>query len=154
MSDRRTLDAERALAMLAGPIRRLQRSLADDAALFPLTPETVVAADEKTIDAFLQRYQQVADLILRKAFPRLLAALEQRDERVRFRDMLDELERYGVIDSADFWSDVNDQRNRLVHEYAMEPAERAAELNRAWAFAPALVEAVERCARHLGNDHV
>ena len=123
--------------------------MSEDAEHFPLDAKSVLTVDSKTIDAFLQRYQQVADLLLRKAMPRLLSAIEERDERLRFRDMLDELERYGVIESADQFSDINEQRHRLVHEDAMEPSARAAELNLAWAFAPVLIESVQSCTRYL-----
>jgi hypothetical protein len=135
--------------MLAGPGARLRASLDEDSGLFPLDAQSVITADAKAIDAFLQRFQQVSDLLLRKAFPRLLAALEERDERHRFRDMLDELERFGVIESADLWSDINDLRNRLVHEYAMDPEPRSRELNLAWSMAPLLIEAVQRCLSYL-----
>lgn len=146
MSTPRLLDARRALDMLAGPVARLRTSLEEDASVFPLNATSVLTVDAKAIDAFLQRYQQVADLLLRKLFPRVLAVIEQRGEQLRFRDMLDALERYRVIDSADEWSDIAEQRNRLVHEYAMEAPARAHELNGAWASAPLLIAGVDRCA--------
>ncbi|HEV2569164.1 MAG TPA: HepT-like ribonuclease domain-containing protein [Sphingomonas sp.] len=105
-----------------------------------------------TIDAFLQRFQQVVDLTLRKLFPKLVAALELREERVALRPVLDRLEREGLIESADWWSELNELRNRLVHEYAMAPDQRAAELNKAWSYAHGLLEQLEAIRRHLERN--
>lgn len=146
----RAAAARRALASLEGPLRRLSTSLQEEAPLFPLT-EMRLRANEKAIDAFLQRYQQTADLLMRKVFPLVLAVLREREDVVRFRDILDGLERQGVIDSADEWSEVNEQRNRLVHEYAMAPNERVAEINAAWVTAPMLVVAARRCAAAIAE---
>jgi hypothetical protein len=139
--------------MLAGPARRLRLSLDRDHSLFPLQGG---AFDDDvallTIDAFLQRFQQVVDLTLRKLFPKLVAALELREERVALRPVLDRLEREGLIESADWWSELNELRNRLVHEYAMAPDQRAAELNKAWSYAHGLLEQLEAIRRHLERN--
>ncbi len=144
---------EQILKMLSGPMRRLRLSLESDSQLFPLQPsrfddDAVLLA----IDAFLQRFQQVVDLTLRKLFPKLLAALELREERVALRPVLDRLEREGLIESADWWSELNELRNRLVHEYAMSPEQRAIELNTAWRYAPELVEQLAAIRQHLEQD--
>lgn len=153
MTDRPRERARQVLQNLAGPTRRLNLSLQRDASLFPLEPTSF--DDEAAllaIDAFLQRFQQVVDLTLRKLFPKLVAALKLREERVALRPVLDRLEREGLIESADWCSELNELRNRLVHEYAMSPEQRATELNTAWRYAPKLVEQLASIRLHLEKD--
>lgn len=126
---------------------RLRASLERDAAAFPVTPSTVrrVDADAATArDAFLQRFQQTSDHLLRKLLPRSLAAIDGSAEFRPMRDMLDALERAGAIDSPDPWLTLIELRNRLIHEYALSDQELAADLNDAWVMAPWLLDQIAR----------
>lgn len=104
--------------MLAGPRERLRESIADDGGMFPIKGVPLDRQDRKALDAFLQRFQQVYDILVRKAMPRALAYLTANERALPFRDMLDALDRLELIESADAWEELNQLRNRLVHEYA------------------------------------
>lgn len=120
-------------------MRRLRGSLTDDAWLCPF----VADADrrrEDTTDAFLLRFQQVCDQLLRKFLPRLANLRAAVTGPIALRDILDALERVGAIDSADWWEELNELHNALVHEYAMEPQARVVVLNRAWSAASLIAD--------------
>ncbi|MFW2831545.1 hypothetical protein [Sphingomonas sp. ID0503] len=128
---------------------RLRSSLEEDAALFPMSEGSLAgagSADLKALDAFLQRFQQTADQILRKLLPRLVAAADETSVAFVFRELLERLDRLGAIDGTDTWTALQQLRNRLTHEYVMGLAERAQDLNTAWAMAPLLLDQIERAA--------
>jgi hypothetical protein len=123
---------------IAGPLARLRRSLREDG-LSVLKAENGKSSHELlATDAFLQRFQQVTDLALRKLLPRLLAVLEDSDVRHPFGAVFDRLDGFEVLADVPWWLALNELRNRLVHEYAMGEDERARELAHAWAAAERL----------------
>lgn len=117
---------------IGGPLARLDRSLREDGASIIKPEHRQSGHDMLATDAFLQRFQQVTDLALRKLFPRLLAVLEESDVRHPFGTVLDRLDGYGIVSDVSWWIGLNEIRNRLIHEYAMSPDDRAAEIKLAW----------------------
>lgn len=76
------------------------------------------------------------------------------DARPRsFRDTLDAFERLELIDSADRWEELNELRNRLIHEYALDDATRAQELNAAFALTAMIEATAERFAGAIVGDN-
>jgi hypothetical protein len=122
-------------AAVGGPLVRLEQSLQQDGAAIAKRESDKSGHDQLATDAFLQRFQQVTDLTLRKLFPRLLAALENSDVRHPFGAMLDRLDGYEILSDVPWWIELNEIRNRLTHEYAMSDDARAAEIAKAWAAA-------------------
>lgn len=127
MNARRTRLAE-TVAGLRGPLARLERSLQEDGEAIARADGMKTSHDLLATDAFLQRFQQVTDLALRKLFPRLLAVLEASDTRHPFATALDRLDGYEAIADVPWWIVLNELRNRLIHEYAMNPDDRHREL--------------------------
>ncbi len=117
---------------LSGPLDRLGRSLREDGASIAKPDDAKSSHDLLATDAFLQRFQQVTDLALRKLFPRLLAVLENSDVRHPFAAVFDRLDGYDILSDVPWWIALNEIRNRLIHEYAMEREQRAGEIERAW----------------------
>lgn len=120
------------LEALGGPLARLDRSLREDGEAIAKAEGDKSGHDLLATDAFLQRFQQLTDLTLRKLFPRLLAALEESDVRHPFGAMLDRLDGYEILADVPWWLALNDLRNRLIHDYAMSVDERVEEMARAW----------------------
>ena len=154
MTDRRTRLAEtyEALAAIGW---RLSLSQREDAAYFPVDAASASSRDPATVrvlDAFLQRYNQTLDHVLRKLFPRLNAAIIGDDDLLPIREVLESLDRAGVIDSVSAWLELIEVRNRLTHEYALDPVSRAAALNDAWSRTPCLLAQIAR-ARTYGEHH-
>lgn len=144
----RLLETLNALRLI---VARLEHSLEREG-LHPFVAERVRHGSEEAIeaqDAFIQRFAQAADHVLRKLFPRTLAVLEVSDEALAFLDALDRLERIGLIDDAEQWSGVARLRNRLIHEYALSEQDLADDLNAAWSAAGLLTAQIKRIERHL-----
>ena len=138
---------------IGGPLARLGRSLRDDEAAVMKSEGDKSGHDLLATDAFLQRFQQVTDLALRKLLPRLLAVLESSDVRSPFDAVFDRLDGYEVLSDVDWWIRLNEIRNRLIHEYAMGADERATEIKGAWAAAARLCSELVRIRddRELGS---
>lgn len=130
--------------VIGGPLARLGRSLRDDGPAILKSEPDKIGHDLLATDAFLQRFQQVADLTMRKLFPRLLAVLESSDALHPFGVVLDRLDGYEVLSDVPWWIELNEVRNRLTHEYAMPADQRAAELAAAWQAALRLFAEVVR----------
>ena len=155
MSKDRLSQTFTALSSIGG---RLRMSVDDPGFALPATSANVSMTDDaalKARDAFLQRFQQTTDHLLRRLFPRLLVAAEQKDDAVTFRETLERLCRLGVIDDVETWVTLARLRNRLTHEYALEPHELAQDLNTAWEMAPRLLDriaAVGTFARYASSS--
>ena len=141
------------LEAIGGPLARLGRSLREDGAAVLTAEASKSGHDLLATDAFLQRFQQVTDLALRKLLPRLLAVLEDQEPRHPFGAVFDRLDGFEVVSDVPWWIALNEIRNRLIHEYAMSTDDRAAELGRAWDAAHRLHDELVRIRndRELGR---
>ena len=131
-----------AFQALKSILERLSLSLDEDATFFPVTAASVKTRkndEAKTRDAFLQRFQQAADHLLRKLFPRLQAAISGNLDILPIGELLQELDRAGLIEDAGTWKQILELRNRLTHDYALDAEESAESLNEAWRRAPYLI---------------
>lgn len=134
---------------------RFNLSLAEDVAVFPVAAaalENPSSELTKTLDAFLKRFEQTTDHLLRKMFPLMIAAAEASREVLPFRDVLDRLHRFSLIDDPATWVSVNDLRNRLVHDYALDKEELAADLSAAWQISPMLLQQIS-ILRQYASEH-
>lgn len=126
---------------------RLSLSLESGSGTFPVSAATV--RDDRgqhglVRDAFLQRFQQAADHLLRKLFPRVQAAIEGVADLQPIRDTLELLHRADVVDDIAPWLTLIELRNRLTHDYALSDAELAEDLNAAWHMAPVILAQIQR----------
>ena len=71
----------------------------------------------RCIDQFLFRFVKAQDSIEGKLFRYLMTLMGEDAESMPMRDILDKMERYGVIDSADEWIYIRQLRGDIVHEY-------------------------------------
>jgi hypothetical protein len=144
-----------ALEAMEGMEVRLNLSLTEDAAMFPVTATTLESPGSemiKTLDAFLKRFEQITDHLLRKLFPLTIAAADASREVLPFRDVLDRLHRFSLIDEPAMWVSLNELRNRLVHDYALDNEELAADLSAAWQLSPMLLQQVSTL-RQYASEH-
>jgi hypothetical protein len=133
---------------------RLRRSLGKVTALSPLTPQVVEGLDpdqQDTVDAFLKRFEQLADLVGLSLF-KGLAILEQEDvAHLSRRDLADLMEKLGIIPSAEDWSRVAVLRNRLAHGYPNDPARQASRLQEAVDLTPTVLAAFDALAAYAAR---
>ena len=90
------------------------------ALLFPLTFEKYDTFSEATIgniDQMIFRFTKLQDELGNNTFRFLLEYLREDITGKPFRDILNSLERLGIIESADTWLSLRELRNDLTHEY-------------------------------------
>ena len=102
----------------------------------PLTIENydnLTAHDLVFIDAFIFRFIKLQDVIGEKLFRLILINLKENDFNsinVPFIDVLNKLEKYRIIDSADEWLNLRSIRNSFTHEYPEDLLKRIDALNK------------------------
>jgi hypothetical protein len=81
------------------------------------------------IDQFLFRFAKLQDTIGQKLFKNILFFLNEDMENKPFIDILNRMEKIGLIDSANIWKELRDDRNELSHNYEDEPEQMAESIN-------------------------
>jgi len=123
----------------------------------PDSPEALDGLDPDArdrIDAFVLRLLRLQDALGRQAF-RALLALEQEDEPEALSqlDVLDRMERLGIVPSVEAWSELRRLRNMPTHEYPEHPELRLEALRKALAGSGLLLEVLERAGRRAAERH-
>lgn len=75
--------------------------------------------EREPYDALTDRYLRAFESSL-KFFFRTLDRFREVAPSESFRDLLQRMEKYGVITAASLWIEMRDTRNRLAHEYLPE----------------------------------
>jgi hypothetical protein len=84
------------------------------------------------LDQFAYRFIRLQDALGRGVLRLVLTdVFREPYEDAPFRDVLDRLERLGVIPSAERWEEGRAIRNTFTHDYPETPAAKAASLNAA-----------------------
>lgn len=73
-------------------------------------------------DALTDRYLRAFESSLK--FFRTLERFREVESSESFRDLLQRMEKYGVITGAPLWIEMRDTRNRIAHEYLPEEQAR------------------------------
>ena len=112
-----------------------QQSAAIAAAFLPVTVDNIdrlSPSDETAVLAFIKRFEQFEDLLGRtlKAISKIME--HGKIERLTSRDVAHRAWALGILTDERSWSDAVRSRNALAHEYPLDPAKRAAQLNNAW----------------------
>jgi hypothetical protein len=122
-------------------MKRLQYASGQIAGLFPLTVDKYNALSEATIgniDQLVFRFTKLQDEIGNNTFRLLLEFLEEEVSELPFRDILNILERFQIIDSCDTWLFLRELRNDLTHEYPVHVDETIEKLNLLFVQLPSL----------------
>jgi hypothetical protein len=140
-------EAARAAGHLAVSIRRTDE-------LFPLDGARLGGLGElalERLDAFRVRFADVQDLTAGKLFRGLLKLEEE--PALSQLDVLNAMEKRGVIESFEGWKSLREIRNAFMHDYPEQADDRAEALNLAAIGAPQLL-AILRRLRAYAIDRV
>ena len=113
------------LQRLAGGTEKL-------APFFPLSPETFAFLADETVsllDQFIYRFTKLQDAMGTRLFPALASMITGSDAPRPFIDTLNQLEKAGIISSAETWQTLRVLRNNLAHDYPDGKEQCAATLN-------------------------
>ena len=113
-------------------ILRIDEALCGLRVDFPITLETYQRFDTdqiRCIDQFIFRFSKLQDAIGAKIFRYTLEILEEDVTSLPMRDILNRLERFNIIPSADEWIYIRELRNEIAHDYPLYENEIVAILN-------------------------
>ena len=134
---------------------RLSVSLVRLRGNYPLTAESLKLADEdllEKLDAFRVRYGDLQDSLGGKVFRSLLLAEDE--EPATMADVLNRIEKRGILDSADVWRKLREIRNAFAHDYPEGEEDRANALNLAWLTATELLQIAENVQDYFQKQNV
>ncbi len=111
----------------------------DDTFFSKLTDEQI-----DILDRFIFRFTKTVDFMGKRLFPELLNVLGERDEDMFFRDMLNRLEKIGILNRVEDWNSYRERRNSLTHEYPEPDSAKTAMLLDAYEKSFELITLFER----------
>lgn len=102
-------------------IRQMIRAADRDLAVMqaqPITAEWLADyANQRAVNSFLFNFIKIQDKLGGKLFRALLAEWRELDEEMTMIDVLNRLEKLGILDSAETWDRLREVRNAITHEY-------------------------------------
>lgn len=87
------------------------------------------AEQVRCIDQFIFRFSKLQDAMGAKIFRYILEYLDEDITALPMRDILNRLERYLLIPSADEWTYIRELRNEISHDYPLLESDVVAVLN-------------------------
>ena len=105
-------------------IHRIDVALQTLHSFFPITEERLNAlSDEQTavLDQFLYRFAKLQDCIGLRLIPAVYSLLESDTTAHPFIDILNKLEKFNILTSAEDWQYFRSLRNSFAHEYPERP---------------------------------
>ena len=108
----------------------------------------------KVIDTFVFRFIKLQDYLGQKLFRRFLEEIGELYENMSFIDILDRLEKLGIIDSSLEWMEIRKLRNKLTHEYPDELESIKEEINIAMNKISRLEKALQNIENYLESKKI
>ena len=103
-------------------IQRIDEALEAMHTDIPMSVDSYTNLDENQIrcmDQFIFRFSKLQDAMGAKIFRYVLEYLDEDVSALPMRDILNLLERYHFIDSADEWGYIRELRNESAHDYPL-----------------------------------
>lgn len=113
-------------------VRQLHRGQRLLSEFMPLTDQTFTAlADEQIehIDQFVYRFSKLQDSLGLRFIPSLYTLLQNDNRPQPFMNILNYLEKLGILPSIDDWQFFRNLRNNLAHDYPETVAQTVTTLN-------------------------
>jgi predicted nucleotidyltransferase len=111
--------------------------------IFPLSGKRYTQLNTmeiKNIDQFLFRFLKMQDTIGEKLFRLIVEDFVEDTREMTFIDILNRLEKIGILDSTQEWKNLRKARNDISHQYDDEAEEMAEAINRIFAQKNILLE--------------
>ena len=91
---------------------------------------TLTDDEVEYIDQFLFRFSNLQDTIEEKLFKTILLYLEEKIENKQFTDILNNLEKLDLLDDANIWRQLRNDKNELAHNYDDIPEKTSVIINK------------------------
>ena len=126
---------------------RISEALSGLKSVLPLTVERYASLELEQIrclDQFIFRFSKLQDAIEAKIFRHVLLYLDEDVAALPMRDLLNRLERYQLIESAEEWVYIRELRNEIAHDYPLWENDVVTSLNELIAKVPVLQDIYKR----------
>lgn len=113
-------------------ILRINEALGELQVALPMTVDSyaqLAAGQVRCLDQFIFRFSKLQDAMGAKIFRYLLEYLDEDVSALPMRDILNRMERYLFIPSADEWNYIRELRNEISHDYPLLEMDSVAILN-------------------------
>jgi len=113
-------------------LKRLNNAFRNVFKLLPFSEEKYNnLTDEQIayIDQYIFRFSKLQDTIGEKLFKQILVYSEEQIENLTFRDILNKMEKFRIIDNHETWNKLRETRNDISHEYPVITNEAIIALN-------------------------
>ena len=97
-------------------------------------------AEVEPIDQFLFRFAKLQDVVGQKLFKTVLIFLDEDIEGKPFIDILNLMEKLGLLESAYTWRELRDDRNELAHNYEDDSEAMSETINKLYEKKDLLIE--------------
>ena len=121
---------------------RIEKSYAKVKDIFPLSAsryESLSDDDIEAIDQYLFRFAKLQDTLGKRVFRLIVSEYEDSVEEMTFLDILNRLEKIGLLEDVNTWKRLRDARNDIAHQYEDDPQEMAEALNNIFAYKSELI---------------
>ena len=126
------LKVEGTLQECAAHLKYLSGSAERLAQVFPLSSATLETLNDETVtvlDQFVYRFTKLQDALGTRLFPALINLIRDDGEIRPFVDILNQLEKLGIVKSVEGWQVLRTLRNNHAHEYPDSLGQRGVTLN-------------------------
>jgi predicted nucleotidyltransferase len=121
---------------------RIEKSYAKVKEIFPLSAPRYQSLNDdeiEAIDQYLFRFSKLQDTLGKRVFRMIVSEYEENINELTFLDILNRLEKIGVLDDGNIWKKLRDVRNDISHQYDDEAEEMAEALNNIFAYKTELI---------------
>ena len=132
---------------------RINDAYQDMQSFMPLTAEKYeqLSKDEvQDIDQYLYRFSKLQDAMGGKLFKLIISMYEEPHETLTFIDILNKIEKLGIIHGVGDWKSLREIRNALSHEYDDEPEQMSDLINKIYS-KKELIETIYDRAKKLAT---
>lgn len=136
-------------------LKRMEFAKSKVGTFIPLNRDNYYTLDDDTIgflDQYIFRFSKLQDLMGSRLFPQILEALAESVNDLPFIDILNRLEKFGILDSALSWVRLRKIRNDISHEYPASLIERIEGINLLFDQLEDLKQIIDRC-QSIFNQH-
>jgi len=126
---------------------RIEKAYSKVKDIFPLSAlkyTNLTDEEVEAIDQYLFRFAKLQDTIGNKLFKLIISDYVENIEQLTFLDILNHLEKIGILDDINIWKRLRTIRNDISHQYDDEPEEMAEALNNIFAYKDELITIFHR----------
>lgn len=136
-------------------LKRMQFARKKINLFIPLNTNNYYEMDDEIVgflDQYIFRFSKLQDVMGARLFPTLLSFLAEPMNDRPFIDLLNRLERLGILDSTMNWIEIRRIRNDISHEYPTSLVERIEGINILIKHFETLENIVKRCKKMTNRN--